>query len=408
MSLLMDALKKAEEAKRQGAGQPASPAGDGELSLEPLNNLPSGSPLPDLHDHLDMVNADLQAVANHHAATVDPRVTAPSAAPAVPPPGEAERQSARNVFAAKMAAGDEASTNKTMLIAVIGGTVLALAGIGGYFWYQLQGMSGNSLTRPPEANARPAPLQPFPAKTSSPSELPSAAPAAPVLPKPSALPEASAPAPSRQHTEVAPPPEEPPSPIRLSRGKPAQNPTLDRAYEALQNQDFGTATQDYEKVLRADPKNTDALLGLATIANHGGQTERAQALYLRALEADPKNPVAQAGVIALLGQATPQQSESRLKMILATQPEAAQVHFALGNLYARQGRWSEAQQAYFKALTSDGDNPDYLFNLAVSLDHLHQDKLAGQYYQNAITAASSRAAAFDQDQVRRRIQELQP
>ena len=103
---------------------------------------------------------------------------------------------------------------------------------------------------------------------------------------------------------------------------------------------------------------------------------------------------------------------SRLKTALGNQPDSPDLYFALGNLYAQQSRWSEAQQAYFRAYAGDPDNADFLFNLAVSLDHLHQNKLAAQYYQMALKTAeangSTRPVSFDRIQVRARISELQP
>ena len=71
-------------------------------------------------------------------------------------------------------------------------------------------------------------------------------------------------------------------------------------------------------------------------------------------------------------QVDPLAAESRLKTMLAAQPEASFLHFTLGNQYAAQGRWAEAQQAYFKAFASDPEHPDFAFNLAVSLDQMHQ------------------------------------
>ncbi|MPN55938.1 hypothetical protein SDC9_203622 [bioreactor metagenome] len=97
-----------------------------------------------------------------------------------------------------------------------------------------------------------------------------------------------------------------------------------------------------------------------------------------------------------------------MKTALSEQPESAPLLFALGNLYARQARWSEAQQAYFQAYAADPENPDFIFNVAVSLDHLRKSKLAAQYYQMALTAGESRAAGFDRNQVRSRLAELQP
>ena len=66
MSLLMEALKKAEEAKRRASEANPEKAATPELSLEPLPATPAptptGSPLPDLALHLASVDADLAAV----------------------------------------------------------------------------------------------------------------------------------------------------------------------------------------------------------------------------------------------------------------------------------------------------------------------------------------------------------
>ena len=74
--------------------------------------------------------------------------------------------------------------------------------------------------------------------------------------------------------------------------------------------------------------------------------------------------------------------------MIAAQPEASFLHFTLGNQYAQQGRWAEAQQAYFRAYAGDPENPDFAYNLAVSLDQLHQTKLALEYYRRALALAA--------------------
>lgn len=185
-------------------------------------------------------------------------------------------------------------------------------------------------------------------------------------------------------------------------------PPLETAYDELQAGRLEAAQQAYERALRGDAKNTDALLGLASIAARQGQTELAQSYYLRALEADPHDATAQAALSMLRGQADPGQTESRLKSALSGQPESAALHFALGNLYARQNRWSEAQQAYFRAYAAAPDNADVVFNLAVSLDHLRQSKLAAQYYRMALESPGAPRASFDAQQLRQRLADLQP
>jgi len=184
--------------------------------------------------------------------------------------------------------------------------------------------------------------------------------------------------------------------------------TLERAYETLQAGRLDDAHREYEQVLRRDAKNTDALLGLATIAARRGQQEQAHAYYLRALETNPNDATARAGVISTRTQGDAEFSESRLKTALSSQPDSPALLVALGNLYARQERWSEAQQIYFRVYALEPDNPDFIFNLAVSLDHLRQSKLAHQYYQMALSAAATRLGSFDRNQVQTRILELQP
>jgi hypothetical protein len=125
-------------------------------------------------------------------------------------------------------------------------------------------------------------------------------------------------------------------------------------------------------------------------------------------KSDPGDVSAQAALINLRAQNDTGSSESRLKTLLASQPDSSALHFTLGNLYARQGRWSDAQQAYFQAYAADPDNADYIFNVAVSLDHLRQSKLAAQYYQMALSVAATRPSAFDRQAAEKRILELQP
>jgi tetratricopeptide (TPR) repeat protein len=194
--------------------------------------------------------------------------------------------------------------------------------------------------------------------------------------------------------------------INLRRSRPEADPTLQSAYTKLQASQFDAARQDYEAALRSDPHSVDALLALAAIAQRQGRTADAERLQRRAAEADPANPAAQAAVAGFGND--PLAAESRLRSLLAAQPESGPLNFALGNLLARQQRWAEAQPLYFNAVAADPDNPDYLFNLAVSLDQLRQPKVAGQHYRLALEAAQRRPAAFDRERAAARLQQLAP
>lgn len=182
-------------------------------------------------------------------------------------------------------------------------------------------------------------------------------------------------------------------------------PGVQQGYQALASGQLGAARQQYEAVLRQDPLNRDALLGLATVAQGDQQGAQAAALYLRLLEINPDDGVALAGLIGLR-QGDLVQSESRLKAILARTPESGPVLFALGNVYAQQRRWPEAQQQFFRAYSAVPGNADYAFNLAVGLDRLNQPRLAASYYQRALTLAQTTPAAFDRAGAQQRLGEL--
>ncbi len=188
---------------------------------------------------------------------------------------------------------------------------------------------------------------------------------------------------------------------------PQVDPALAGGYQALGSGDLASAQQQYDTALRQDPNNRDALLGAAAVALRQHQDERAAAIYARLLELDPSDAEALAGLTGLR-QGDANQSEMRLKYVLKQKPDAAPLLFALGNLYARQGRWPEAQQTYFRAYTAAPGNADYAFNLAVGLDRLNQPKLALSYYQRALTLAQAQGqgAGFDRDALRLRMQQL--
>ena len=92
--------------------------------------------------------------------------------------------------------------------------------------------------------------------------------------------------------------------------------------------------------------------------------------------------------------------------MLAENPGAHVLNFTLGNQFAQQGRWAEAQQEYFKAYSAEPENPDFAYNLAVSLDHLRQPTLALQYYERAVALAKVRGASFPLDAAQARAAQL--
>jgi tetratricopeptide (TPR) repeat protein len=193
---------------------------------------------------------------------------------------------------------------------------------------------------------------------------------------------------------------------KLSKGEPSVDATHMAAYQAYSAGDDVAASRLYRHVIQADQRNVDAWLGLAAVAARQDKSDEAAAHYQRALELEPRNITAQAGLVALLGQANSVEAESRIKTLIAQQPDAANLHAALGNVYADQNQWPKAQQAYFQAFNLDPNSAEYAFNLAVSLDQLRKPDLALDYYQKALTLVTRLGGAVDKAALEARISQL--
>jgi tetratricopeptide (TPR) repeat protein len=253
----------------------------------------------------------------------------------------------------------------------------------------------------------PPPAQPAAPGTASAESLAVPLPAAAAAVNEAAPAVAQAAAFPRPAAAVVAPPAKGEDAIKVIRGgEDAVSPDLIRAYGALQEGRLDAARTLYQRILQAEPRNPDALLGLAAIAARDNRPQEAGGYYLRTLELEPQNAAAQAGLLTLLGATDPAASEARLKQLLASRP-AAFLHFTLGNLYAGQERWAEAQQAYFQAHHLEPEQPDYAFNLAVGLEHLGQAGPALEFYRRARELAASRGAGFEPARLDARIARLE-
>lgn len=409
MSLLLEALKKAEAAKRREedptAGSEAAPAA-----------APPPARITPAHE-LELIDDEFAQAARFAGLDV------PEPRPATPPPPVPGAEAARVLFDAKGPA-PRGKSPLTWLIAVAG---LLLLGIGGWVMWQI-GLLDNGRAVAPAASPSPPAARiatPTPAPVPSPAQsaasvaavAPSSLPVGAPMTAPAAVPDdALAAAPSSrflsgQLAADAPAPTPPPPaaapaapPIRITRNAPVIPQDINEGYAAFNAGEYDRARVAYERALRADPRNPDALHGLMALADVRGDAQQARMLLRRIAEIDPADPSVQ---VALSENVDPAAQEARLLNIAAAQPQSAPAAFALGNLYAGQARWREAQQAYFNAWTLAPDQPDHAYNLAVSLDQLRQPRLALQYYREALTLRSQRSAAFDADAVAARIAALQ-
>ena len=392
MSLLLDALKRAEQEKLAKSAE-AAPAERDRLAPAPK-----------------AVEKDRGATSPKGALELQPIAAPPPSAPRAAMRAEPE---AANMPSSGKAPG---SRRSGAIWAIAGAIVVVLIAAGAYVWWQVEALKPQVAVR-----ARPAPAPVAPAasgRIEAPARIDPLLTTLPQRAAPeTAAPPAPAPARKRDVSEeivsellkqAAPASV---APVHLSRSeadRPRVSADVSAGYEQLRNGKVADARRSYMAALSAEPANLDAVLGIATVEATSGNRGAAAAYYRRALEIDPRNGTALAGLAALADFSQPEALEAQLRADIARNAQSAALHFTLGNLYASQSRWAEAQTAYFEAHRLDIANGDIAFNLAVSLDHMGQPRLAADFYRRALESAQARAVQFDPAAARRRLAELRP
>lgn len=182
---------------------------------------------------------------------------------------------------------------------------------------------------------------------------------------------------------------------------------LTRGYAALQRRELEKAALIFKQNLKGNPDSIKGLLGLASVAEMRGDAEQAQRLYHKALQIEPGNLHAITAIIQRSSGNDPVHQGQQLNELIERHPMNADLRYLKGNLHASSQQWREAQSAYFKALELDDTNPDYAYNLAISLEHIGQPSIALTYYRLALELAQHRSARFAPGQARARVEQIQ-
>lgn len=401
MSLLINALQKAEQGRQQPLEK--AEAEDLLLDLAPREPVHGSYAASSAQEETDV--SSQQSLAGEHAA----------------------QQQAARLFAARAASARPELRISSLVIGLLLLLVVLLIG-GAMLWYV------NSLSQPevivprpaaalgaaPEANTmqplvevqqdgiEDAPIADSAAEASEPGAAQDTTEQTVQAAAPVSRPAVAAPAVPPVFGE--PPKQTANSNVAVTRNRPAMtvNQHVLEGYDAFNRGDDTAAQQAYRQALQADVRNIDALLGMAAIAARQNRQQDAIGWYQQVQQVEPRNGVAQAALLELQGQADPLSSETKIKNLISQQPQAAYLHAALGNHYAEQGQWALAQQSFFQAHHLDAANPEYAFNLAVSLDQLGKSSLALQYYQQTqALLAGGNSTAVNPAQLAARIRQLQ-
>src|SRR4051812_27218516 len=138
MSLLLDALKRAEQEKLAKQGE------------RPANDAAAPGPeiVPTKRESAKAASLELHPLASAQA-------TGASAAPSAAQARAAGTATAQAVFQAKAAAPKEGARNMTMLWIIGAVIVVAVLGIGGYVWWSLSALQPKITTLRPRVASAP-------------------------------------------------------------------------------------------------------------------------------------------------------------------------------------------------------------------------------------------------------------
>ena len=141
---------------------------------------------------------------------------------------------------------------------------------------------------------------------------------------------------------------------------------LSRGNVALQSDDLAAATSFFEEVLRADPKNVEALIGLGSAKMRAGKYADAEIALKKCLTYDADNETALFNMgINYFSQQKFKESMTYFERGLEKQPKNSRGHHYLGIIATRMGLLDRAEREFKAVLAIDPTYGDAHFNLAV-------------------------------------------
>ena len=411
MSLLLDALKKAAQEKQNADSVYSETDADGALRPAPVTEVPPKPPRQTEKDQLSLEelelddDLDLQEIPDSEV-IANPEEPVPSPVPVdqyiAPTPSTVSDEALRLLI---NKTNDAYRKSRIMTWGGVAAGAMVILSISGYYFYSSLIVEMDSMQRKHQIA-----LATLKSKTRIEENLTSLA----AVPEPDTRLRAE----MRQASEgarrsneatgleaesgAAQQSEQVFTVQRADKRDPVST-ALERGWQAYQSQDYDTSMRLYRRALKIEPENHDALLGVAAVSLQQNQIEVARDIYLKLLEKDPRDPHAHAGLANIAQSNGASLSEAKLKQLIEYRPDDSHLQFALGNLYVQKQSWPEAQQAFFNAWKGDSRNPDYAYNLAVSLDQLGKHKEARVFYEDSLKLAAGKNISFSTDAVKNRL-----
>jgi Flp pilus assembly protein TadD len=153
--------------------------------------------------------------------------------------------------------------------------------------------------------------------------------------------------------------------------------------------EFSKAIQAYQKVIELDPAYVEAYNNLGIIYQMTGDLDRAFGAYQKATEINPmyEKGYNNLGILLLL-KGRDEKALEAFQKALSINPNNIETYINLGTLFKKKGQWDEAIESYQKALAIDPLHGETHYNMALLYEQMENLELAISYYQQFIRLSS--------------------
>lgn len=175
--------------------------------------------------------------------------------------------------------------------------------------------------------------------------------------------------------------------IKVRRPGLDTNYELNQAYTALMGGDTSRAIETYKAILSTEPRNEDALFGLAATYHRLGRIAQARPFYAMLLRQNPTHREGLNNFLALVSEESPQDALPELERLEERNPNFSPIPAQIAIVLDKLGFADRAQEKMLQAIALAPDNLTYKYNLAVMLDRRGRYGDAAALYRLLIDAA---------------------
>jgi len=179
-------------------------------------------------------------------------------------------------------------------------------------------------------------------------------------------------------------------------------------YNALVRGAYDMALGFYDRALKDEPTSVLALLGRGAALQKLGNREEAHASYEKVLKVDPGNREALSNLTVILGERSPNEALTQLLDLEKQYPSFSPVKAQIGLTYAKMGSMPAALEYLGRAIMISPDSVMYQYNMALVLDHLGRREQAIASYETVLASLSGgrNAPELSSTEIERRVNYL--